>query len=55
MYDRFCISDEASKYKLTLGEPTTGTLGKVFQSLSPVSIFQVEETRWSINLKPPRF
>lgn len=51
MYDRFSISDEAHKYKLTLGEPTTGTLCKVFQSLSPVSIFQVEETGWSINKK----
>lgn len=49
MYGRFSISDEAHKYKLTLGEPTTGTLGKVFQSLSPVSIFQVEEIGWFTN------
>lgn len=46
VYDCFSISDETHKYKLTLREPTTGTLGKVFQCLSPVSIFQVEETRW---------
>lgn len=47
MYDCFSISNEAHKYKLTFGEPTTGTMGKVFQSLSRVSIFQVEKTRQS--------
>lgn len=51
VYDRLSISDEAHKYKLTLEEPTTGTRGKVFQGLSPVSIFQVEETGWTTNQK----
>lgn len=45
MYGRFSTSDEATKFKLKLGEPTTGTMGKVFQSLSTVSVFQVEKTR----------
>lgn len=51
MYGRFSISDGATKYKLTLGEPTIGTLGTVFHSLSPVSEFNIQETGWLTNKK----
>lgn len=51
VYGRFSISDGATKYKLTLGEPTIGPLGKVFHCLSPVSESNIQETVWLTNKK----
>lgn len=55
MYGRFSISDGATKYKLTLGEPTIGPLGKVFHCLSPVSESNIQETVWLTNKKKKIF